>query len=653
MKMIVDAWRSKIKAAEEKKRKEFDDMADECMAFFTGPYNWMYARQGGDTAHLARFGDDEIPQPSMKVTINKAAEVVGLFGPLLYQRNPTRRVIARQDFMPPIEYFGNPLDPVTQQIYMTLRANIDSGRARDETRALLGQGYLNYTPVETNLRDSSRKVVDQALITGMGVWWCEVQTLPTGQKVVGNFYDNANNLLLDPDAEVIDDCMWIGRRCIHPVWQVEDEYGWERGSLKANGMSSNSQTTTEAVDPYAKDSNRRGKSNDLLVYHKIYSKMGIGGRLKDILRDNAGPSPEYTNLLDEIFGDNCFLAICNSCDYPLNLGPQILEQDPSVGRERAEWPIPFWLDNEWPATMLSFHWKPGRLYPVSHLEPALGELEVINWVYSFLTGKIRTSCRDIIVMLKSLSEDVKNSIKHGPDYSVIELEAMNQDISKMVQFLQHPPFNPEIYRVLEHMIGLFDKRTGLTELMYGQSQASLRSATEAQIKKDQINVRPEDMADVVEEQSSLLARKELMAARWALEPEDVAPALGKLGAVLWKNEMLTIDPREIFHQFECNVAAGSSRRPNKEREAATMETAMTNFLQLLYTYFQGTADPGPVNALIAQWAETHDLNAERFLMKPPAPPPVMPGQPSGQPSANGQPKPSANGSPKKETANAA
>jgi hypothetical protein len=103
-------------------------------------------------------------------------------------------------------------------------------RGRDLTVARLFEELLNYTPAETNLRDESRLVVDEALIKGMGVWWTELCEMPSGLRTVGSFFDTVDNLFLDPDATRWEDCAWYVRRCIHPTWQIEREYGLEPGT---------------------------------------------------------------------------------------------------------------------------------------------------------------------------------------------------------------------------------------------------------------------------------------------------------------------------------------------------------------------------------------------------------------------------------------
>ena len=45
------------------------------------------------------------------------------------------------------------------------------------------------------------------------------------------------------------------------------------------------------------------------------------------------------------------------------------------------------------------------------------------------------------------------------------------------------------------------------------------------------------MANVLEDAMSMLSRKEALAARWLLQPEDVAPVVGPLGAELWASKI--------------------------------------------------------------------------------------------------------------------
>ena len=81
---VVSAWEHKIELAWRAKKKAFQDQADEALRFYSTDYDWLY-----EGRHAKGFGGDDIPPPSFRMTVNKVAEVVQLFGPALYSRNPT------------------------------------------------------------------------------------------------------------------------------------------------------------------------------------------------------------------------------------------------------------------------------------------------------------------------------------------------------------------------------------------------------------------------------------------------------------------------------------------------------------------------------------------------------------------------------------
>ena len=92
--------------------------------------------------------------------------------------------------------------------------------------------------------------------------------------------------------------------------------------------------------------------------------------------------------------------------------------------------------------------------------------------------------------------------------------------------LQFQPVNPDMWRIIDAMMGMLDKRLGTNELMYGQSSKQMRSAQEASIKDDNGSIRPDDMAEQVEATMTIVARKEALASRWLLTGQDVLPILG-------------------------------------------------------------------------------------------------------------------------------
>ena len=170
--------------------------------------------------------------------------------------------------------------------------------------------------------------------------------------------------------------------------------------------------------------------------------------------------------------------------------------------------------------MLQFNPIPNTVWPMSLVRPAIGELRFINYIISWLATRITSSCQTMIGVKKSATEDIKQQIladsKFG--FKIVELEqALGANINEVLSVFDTPQVNGDVWQILDRVMALFDKRTGLTELAYGQSVNQLRSATEAQVKSDAMNVRPSDMLDQVDYWSTQLARKEAMAARWLLK----------------------------------------------------------------------------------------------------------------------------------------
>lgn len=616
---IVGAWKEKIRSAERYKWSRFGEDAAECQAFFNGPHDFLFKKGYGRTSKGFVVNSEDDPTPTFGMTVNKAAECVALFGPTLYHKNPTRKVNPRKTPMLPIEAMGDPNDPMVQQQWMMLGQQSMMLSSTDQARSTILESYLNYTPTALALKDECRSAIDEALIKGMGVLWTETYRPPGLQiSLVGSFYDTVDNLVVDPDMESIKTAKWIARRCIHPVWEFEAEYGLPPGTVRGN-LESLSRQSDFACDDDLDYDRRRGTSNDLIVYWKIYSKMGVGARLKGV------PSA----LRDELdaFGDYCYLVITEELPYPANLPPQLLES-PEAQQALSQalaWPTPFWADDTWPFTPIQFHPIPRCVWPMSHLKPALGELKFLDWAYSFLASKIRIACRDFIAIKQAAGEELKKAILEGTDYTLLEIQQHHGNtIAEVVQFLQHPAFNGDIYRVIQAIEANFEKRTGLTELIYGQSESQFRSAAEAEVKNQNLKIRPDDMAARVEEAMTEVARKEALCARWHITGQDVLPIMGPLGAQWWSQLVESSDPNMILHQLEYRIEAGSTRKPNRERDAQNMRDAMQTLFPFLSQYATTTGNVGPVNKLLSDWARSIDLDADGYLLAPPPPPPPMP-----------------------------
>ena len=152
----------------------------------------------------------------------------------------------------------------------------------------------------------------------------------------------------------------------------------------------------------------------------------------------------------------------------------------------AQWPIPFWAEpNGWPFTLLAWHGKPGYSWPISLIRPGISELRFINWAMSFLATRIATSSQVLIGVAKSADPDLKAKIldKAEGGFKIVEIsEAIGRSVNDVISVFQLPGVTQDMYQIISEVTQLFDRRVGLTELIYGMSRASFRSAAEAAVK---------------------------------------------------------------------------------------------------------------------------------------------------------------------------
>jgi hypothetical protein len=632
---LVKGWLATLRAARKDKEEKFGKDAEEAMQFFSGPHNFMWeSKYMKEKINRGGSDDEEIMPPTMRISLNKMAEIVQLFGPSLYNRNPVRTVLARQMEPMPPQLLGDPMDPFVQQQFQMVAMQQAQEYELSKSRAGLINSLLNYTPNELDLKRNCRKAIDEALIKGAGILWTETyQPDHLDTKVVGSFYRTIDGLLKDPDAEDEDDIQWVAYERVRPVWEVERDFGWEPGSLKGSLESRLSQGMTEANTMDA-DDRARGKSNDLIKYYEIYSKMGMGDRLVDVKK--------FEEFDTEEFGDYCYLCVSEDCSQPLNLPPDLLDSGDAEAMFNAlQWPIPFWIDGGWPYTEIAFHWIPGSVWPMSHLKPALGELHFLNWAMSFLASRIRTSSRDFIGVVKAAGEEVKSAILSGKDFTLIEIESdLGTKLTDLVSFLEHPQVNGDVWQVISAVADSFDKRVGLSELMYGMASSQSRSAADVNVRASSSAVRPDDMSQQTEDAMTDVARKEAFAWRWMGEAQDVAPILGQMGAFAWEQLVMSQDPVQFARELDCRIESGSMRKPNKNLRVDQMNGFLqTPIAQSIMQYSAGTGNMEPINAIITEWCKANDLDPQPFLLPPPPPPPQpMPPEGAPPPEAQGPPQ---------------
>lgn len=656
---IVTRWMNCIKQAEKHKRP-FQADADEAMQFFAGDPDFMWRDK---YARGERGYNKGMNPPAFRMQVNRVWEAVRLFTAVIHHRNPNRTVTPK-DYpiigpellgifpQPPVPQMG-PNGPVIgpdgqpvmapdpgmqmyQQGLQQQKAMLDRRKVVSE----LLEDYLNYTPNELDLKRHSRKVVEEAFIKGAGVWWHELYQPPgSNVKMAGSFYDTIDNLLWDPDADEFDDIRWAARKRVQPIDEVAAKFGIDRNDLRGNIESY--QSRTEQGDRGYEYRKKLGQTNDLICYWEIYSKTGFGDRLKD-------GDPDLRGKFDAL-GANCYIVVAEGVDYPLNCPPSMLQEEvdetgiPQQLFMAAQWPIPFWAEpHGWPFTLLAWHGKPGYSWPISLIRPGIGELRFINWAMSFLATRIATASQTLIGVAKSADPDLKAKIleKDEGGLKIVEVsEAIGRSVNDVISVFQMPGVTSDMYQIISEVTALFDRRVGLTELIYGMTRASMRSAAEANVKSEQISVRPDDYANILEDALSDVARKEALLARWLIDPQDVAPLLGPMAAQAWQLHVRNEDPDSIVREYSYRVEAGSARKPN----LATKTENLNNLLQVTMPVAQGLLQAGKpelFNKLLEAWGKVNQMDVGDYLVPPPpppppGPPPAPPGKPPQTPPPQG------------------
>lgn len=630
MRPLVTGWLGKIDRSREQS-KAWREAAEECRLFFASSCGFMW-----DSKYKGKYWNARTA-PRFRLTINKAFELVAQFGPMLYAQNPHRNVTPRRVLEIDPALFGNiQMDPMAMQMFQMVMMEQQNQLATNRLLAQMFSHYLNYTPGEQpfgGLKENSITAINRALITGRGLLFVQPYRMPGSDRLLtGCFDERPERVGVDPDSVMPDwsDAKWIYQECTHPVWQVAEEYGLNEDWLRdrATMESGNSQGEREgAADNVEK--RKAGKTFDLLTYYKIWSKGGVGARLTDV-------KFELKDALEQVVGKHAYLVVAKGVPFPLNAPTERLRSatDADV-QEMFRWPIPFWRDDRWPCAKLDFYTQDNSPYPIPPLAPGLGELKFINTMVSHLCNRIWTSSRDFWIGTKAAMAKLEETLKNGEDQNCIGVdEVLGNDIKNVLQVLQQPQTNLDVWRILEAVMQLFDKRVGLTDLVYGLPAGGVQSRTaeDAATKRQQMSIRPDYMADRVEDWQTEAARMELLVAATFLEPADVAPMLGNVGAYLWQQHVMSKEIDAIVRELNVEISAGSARKPNKDRDAANLSQISQTIGPVLSQYAAVTSDTAPFNALTRRMGEVMDQDLSDLMMGPwqmPAPP--MPIGPNGEP----------------------
>lgn len=565
---LARAWEAALGKGRQHK-KDFDEAYKEARRFAYESHDFLY--QGA------------WKNRDFRSTVPKVWEMVNIYGPMVAYRQPHRKVEPRW------------------------------ARREDPRLAFtkVCERLLEYHTTELPFRKHCRRWTDDSIVAGCGVMWLE-QDRHTG--LVGHFYDDVEHCVVDPDACDLKDAWWVARLKKMPRWEIAGLFDVSLHDPDLPRVGAASVADLEEIAPegstksYALRQDLKSATNDCLWVVEVWSKMGLGWKLKDL------PAPAQAGGGARLERGGSFVHF-----YLV----------PGSGRLwlPGDWPVPLWADNDWPMQWLYYRQKSNYLWPVSMIKPILGQQKALDWFVTLFLQKMKTSSRDFVAIAKDLEEDVKEKIETGVDFTVLDIDPLlleDKRIQDLVQFLQHPPMNPDLYRVYDLLQQLFERASGLYSTMYAESgPTQSRSATESQYRESRADLRPDDMRNEVENAHTDMARRELIAARLLYEPDFVESIVGEGAGATWGEYQAADEAtgapgslERVMREFVYRIEAGSTAKPNidKDREDA---------LELFDRGMQPAMAAGDFNAINGFLDLIYESRtvpeAKRVYVQPPAP----------------------------------
>lgn len=639
---LTQQWTRKFELAQ-KEKKPFTEIAEQCQSFFAGACGFMW----NDNYRL-RYMGAAVNKPKFQLTINKAFELVAIFGPYLFWNYPSRRITSPEPIELLPELYG--ADEIGQFRFQQAQQRSIFRQQRGNYRNKLMEKYLNYSQREQpdgGMAAHAELAITEALIKGRGVMSVRAYKHPgSNTQLTGCFYESVDDLLIDPDSKdpLLRDCKWMALKHEMPMWEVEDLFNFQRGTLLQRGKYESMDSMATNFGGQAQMHRRNGQSNDMIVWYEVWSKGGVGSRMNHVGGTSAGGTDDFRALPDDLHkafdravGDYAYLCICPEVPWPLNAPSGVvkkLKTDKEVAklfRWRAAGygpEFPAWKDSRWPLVLLDFYKVPGSAWPVAPLAPALGELTALNVLMSALVEQGYENRKTYIAYLSHAKKNIESAVKGTDNPAFIEIsEAGVQEINKMIQFLQRPDMNKDLLVAIEYLMNSFDKRTGLTEIHYAMNVGGVqsRSARDAAVKEEKASIRPEKMSKDVALWMTQLAQLEKFLAGWVVEGYSLVPLLGMDGAMWWDELISNENPEVVVREMSAMVEASDIRRPNKERLASNMQQMLQYLFPLYQQYAQDTGDVSPLNGFLESFGQSIEQDLRPWKLGPwrPEPDPEM------------------------------
>lgn len=598
LQQITDLWLSQIELAKKAKEEQFGLAARRAWEYLGRDYRPFYYEASGEH----EFPDEE-QSHHKPIIVGKSQEFVALMLPYIHAKVPHRLVSPSRP----------PLPPELLQLAGEQRMQID---AQDKARAWLMEFWLNYISHESfDLAHEARTALPEALVKGACVVWHELTDGPYG-PMPASFYDTVDSLFIDPDAERLRDASYIIRRQRMSVWQIAERFNVDAEVLRGQYESS----SQRSADTVRSASSEKG---DVAEYYEIWSRMGVGHKLVE-----ASQEMQDAKVAMDGLGRFVYLAVMPGVDHPLNVPPHVLEKEDGKRelRERMEWPLKLYeeVSDPWPCSLLTFYPNSRDPWGQSPLAGGLQCQIFLDRLYQFMMRRIRTSCRDIFICSEALEEGVLEAMESGKDFEIVKASGSpGVELKSLIEILQFPPVNKDIWAVVQMVERQFERATGMTPLLSGaQPDTTPRSATDVKAREEHVTSRPDNFAELTEDWMSRIAAKQSQITRLYIEPPyelfgEPRPAEGQQPGILgqlWSDLITTEDPVVAASELSYTVEAGSGRRRNKMKQAADASQMIQVLSQPFIQYGFTTGNMQPFNGLVRMMAEANDIPADQMLL---------------------------------------
>lgn len=663
---LKQTWLKAIQNGLAYKQQVYEREAEQCEVFYDGDQRGIYKRDF--TSDLGIIPDGVLGDgtgidgnsrraPRFNIRDNRAAAAVQIYIPMFLQGEMVASVTPNKPYTPPPQMFGVIGDPNQPQPIpppgstpQDMQRYVQQEMARQQYFQIVQQAEMEYTDriyrssiiedldnyliKECNMKEEARPALRDTIVRGLGALMTERVSMPDGSgSLVGASYLDDDRIVIDPDAKRLKDAKWVAILCEHNVWEVARDYqvyGITEQDLRADSYSTTALATS-------RDMNRQYNKN-IFRYWKIYSRCGIGARLKAV--SDRDPT---LNSIDAALGDNCYIVVSEGCDYPLNITPAIEQmtmqmQSIQPFQVATSWPVPFYADKDdpFPFTACWFHERKGSSWPKAHLSFAIGYLNFMAWILGFVAEKAYRDSRGVWCVDETMKPEFVEWLKNGQDEEIISFTKGpdgSKTVKSLVEYIQGPEFNGSLIELYQFMDKQYQDITGITELLQGQMDRQMRSAEEANVLQSASQLRPRDMADKVSAWLARVVRKNTIAARWLLTGQDLVSVLGNMGAMAWQNGIMTKSIPELFREATYSVEVGKGRVPDVNAELENINQAMQFVFPPMMQTYQMSGDPSSVNGLLTEWAKVRQMkNIDSIMLKPFMPPPP-PDSPEGQAAA--------------------